>query len=554
MFSTIRSRLFLLVLIVAVPLVAATLLVIEKFAASELNAQEQTLLSATHAIAAAVEAEIKKYVSVGYALGTSVSLQIGDFETFATQAKTATEQLPGSWVVVANVEGLQLVNTLKPFGENLPPIAPLYVHELALTTRTFQVGDIVIGPVAQRPALGVFVPIFKAGEPQFDIVIGLDPHVFTRILDDQRLPSGWVAGIGDRKGHFVARSIENDRFLLEPISEGWRDASQKGREGYFNNISKEGIPLHSSFKNLDNSGWTISVGASQALLNQSLRNSLWIVASTSISLIGLSLVLAWIAARSIIRSMKSLENASVSLLQNEAINVSRTGLRDVDNAVAAFESAAKAILEREDRHTLLIKELNHRVKNLFAIIGGIVSLSGKTAVTPQEMGKAIRGRVDALARAHELILPKIFRSHNNIPQATGIDVLLRAILTPYTEPETGAESKIIISGPPFNLVDKAATSLALVFHEFATNAAKYGALSTDSGRLSVTWIGAGSQMSIKWQETCAPPRTDKLIQEGFGSVLADRSVRGQLGGAIRREWQSEGLLITLLIPLEHLEA
>ena len=178
---------------------------------------------------------------------------------------------------------------------------------------------------------------------------------------------------------------------METISEGWRSASLQGPEGFFDNISKEGVPLHSAYKNLTGSDWTISVGASQAVLSQSLRNSLWLLVSSSIGLLGLSMALAWIAARPIIRAMKSLENASASLLRDESIEVNRTGLREVDGAIAAFESAATGILEREERHTLLINELNHRVKNLFAIMGGIVSLSAKSAATPQELTKAVRG-------------------------------------------------------------------------------------------------------------------------------------------------------------------
>ena len=552
MFQTIRLRLLSLVLIVAIPLIAATFFVIERLADAQLKAQEQTLISSTRAISAAVEAEIKKYAFVGYALGTSVPLQAGDFAQFAQQVRSATAHLPGTWVVVANVEGQQLVNTLRPFGEPLPFVAPLDIHYLAFQTRMFQVGDIVIGPAAKRPTLGVFVPVFKNDQPQYDIVIGLDPHVFTRILDDQKLPPGWVTGIGDRKGHFVARSIDNDRFLAAPISEGWRAASLQGQEGYFDNISKEGVPLHSAFKNLPGSEWTVSVGASRAILNQSVRDSLWLVVLSSIILIGLSMALAWMAARSIIRSMKSLEVASLSLLQNQFIDVSKTGLREVDDAVVAFESAGKSILEREELHTLLVKELNHRVKNLFAIMGGIVSLSAKSAATPQELTKAIRGRLDALARAHELVLPKMLRTQGAQRQTTSIEELMRSILSPYADGDDSDANRVTFSGPSVAISDKAATSLALVVHELATNAAKYGALSNSVGRIEVSWSLADEQLHIGWLEHDGPKVSATPNTDGFGSILADRSIRGQLGGELVREWLPDGLKVTINLPLERI--
>lgn len=550
--TTIRLRLILLVLIVAVPLILATLLVIERLADAQWKTQEQTLVSSTRAIAAAVEAELNKYVTLGHALGTSEYLQTGNFGQFAQQAKRAAAHLPGCWVIVSNVEGQQLVNTLRTFGEPLPAVEPLQVHQRAFQTRMPEVGDIAIGPVSKRPAVGVFVPVFKNDEPQFNIVIGLDPHVFTRILDEQQLPFGWVTGLADRQGRFVARSIDNDRFLTEPISEGWRAASLQGREGSFDNISKEGVPLHSAYKNLTGSEWSVSVGASRAVLKQSVQNSLWLVGLSSVALIGLSMGFAWMAARSIVWSMKSLENASLSLVQNKSINVSRTGLREVDQAVAVFESAANTIMEREANHALLVGELNHRVKNIFAITGGIVSLSAKSAKTPQDLSKAIRGRLDALARAHDLVLPRMLRSSGSLRPQTSLDALVRAILSPYSDFNNASHERISISGPPLEIGEKAATSLALVIHELATNAAKYGALSVDPGQVEVNWILNGEHLRMTWSECGGPPVVAIPTDEGFGSLLAERSVQGQLRGELQREWLPKGLTVTLVMPLGNL--
>ena len=259
------------------------------------------------------------------------------------------------------------------------------------------------------------------------------------------------------------------------------------------------------------------------------------------------------AARSIIRSLKSLESASLSLLQNESIDVRRTGVREVDHAIVVFETARNKILDREERHTLLVNELNHRVKNLFAIMGGIVSLSARSAATSQELAKAIRGRLDALARAHELILPMVLGS--NLRRSTSFDALLRAILMPYTELNTLDEVKVFISGPAVGIGDKAATSLALVIHELATNAAKYGALLNNFGRLDISWVVDGASLRVIWLEIAGRPGlTVTPSKEGFGSVLVERSVKGQLGGELLREWQSDGLRVTLIIPLEHLNA
>jgi PAS domain S-box-containing protein len=205
----------------------------------------------------------------------------------------------------------------------------------------------------------------------------------------------------------------------------------------------------------------------------------------------------------------------------------------------------------EERQDLLVRELNHRVKNLFAVMGGIVSLSAKFAATPQDLTKVIRGRLDALARAHELVLPKFLRSRGIQKPVTSIDALLTSVLSPYSAEDGGIE-RIAHSGPKIKLGDKAATSLALVIHELATNAAKYGALSNEAGRVEVRWTSEASQLRLTWVEREGPVVPTTPSAPGFGSVLAERSVKGHLHGEIIREWFGTGLKVTLAVPLEHL--
>jgi hypothetical protein len=109
-----------LTLIVAIPLVAANFFVIGRLAAEQSAAQKETLVATTRALASAVAAELKKYAVVGYSLATSEPLQERNFERFRKQAMEAVTELPGAWVVVADIQGQQLVNTLRPFGETLP--------------------------------------------------------------------------------------------------------------------------------------------------------------------------------------------------------------------------------------------------------------------------------------------------------------------------------------------------------------------------------------------------------------------------------------------------
>ncbi len=203
----------------------------------------------------------------------------------------------------------------------------------------------------------------------------------------------------------------------------------------------------------------------------------------------------------------------------------------------------------EEQQDLLLREKDHRVKNLFSIVGGVVSLSARSAATPAEMATTIQGRLGALAGAHRLIRP---RHHVSQPvqRETVLDELIRAILSPYIEP--GAAERVVISGPATPVGGDAVTSLALVMHELATNAAKYGAFSTSGGGVHISWTAKKGRLALTWRESGGPIVSGPPEREGFGSQLARRSVAGQLDGRLAFEWKASGLIVRLSAPTERL--
>lgn len=204
----------------------------------------------------------------------------------------------------------------------------------------------------------------------------------------------------------------------------------------------------------------------------------------------------------------------------------------------------------EEAQTLLTRELNHRVKNLFAIANGMVSMTARTAKDTKDMANALRGRLSALSRAHELVQPVPARE-----AAAGTDVeltrLVEAVLEPYRQ--TG-QNRILIEGPKVLVGSNTTTSLALVLHELATNAAKYGCLSCPEGELAIQWTLQDENVDLVWTESGGPRIDGAPTFEGFGTQLSQRSITGQLGGTLDRDWRPEGLRVHMLLPLNRLSA
>ena len=218
----------------------------------------------------------------------------------------------------------------------------------------------------------------------------------------------------------------------------------------------------------------------------------------------------------------------------------------------ALRAKEELLREALDHQEMLTREMSHRVKNLLAITSGIVTMSGKSAATPQEMTASVLGRLRALTQAHSLI-QRTADSSGIIHAGGTVQSVVETVLRPYEDAgPSGGRNRSITSGPAVQLGERALTSLALVFHELATNAAKYGALSAVEGQVQVTWRIEAGKLLLRWEEQAGPRLEGPPTAEGFGGVLARRSVAGQLGGELLYDWRPEGVCAIISIPMERL--
>jgi two-component sensor histidine kinase len=203
----------------------------------------------------------------------------------------------------------------------------------------------------------------------------------------------------------------------------------------------------------------------------------------------------------------------------------------------------------QERQGLLLRETNHRLKNLFAMIDAIIGLSVRSARTPQEFAQTLRGRLAALLRAKELVRPGIMGTEHAASERTTLDAIVRMILQPYDD---STRERIGATGPDVTVGATAVTSLALALHESATNAVKYGALSEPNGAIRINWETQGDYLHLHWEEAGGPEIVGSPNTTGFGSVLTERSIVNQLGGKIAYNWERHGLKLELIVPLDRL--
>lgn len=201
-----------------------------------------------------------------------------------------------------------------------------------------------------------------------------------------------------------------------------------------------------------------------------------------------------------------------------------------------------------EQNELLSRELSHRIKNIFAVISGLIGLSSRGHENLKSYARQLQDRISALGRAHEFARPHSEESRPSISAST-LQGLLRELFRPYSAAD---ERRINIVGDDVPVDDRGATPIALAFHELATNASKYGALSTATGGVDLRISRVGPSVKIVWIESGGPPLTGPPERSGFGSRLTEMSIAQQLGGTFTRQWKPDGLKVEIEILAERL--
>ncbi|MEM7546402.1 MAG: HWE histidine kinase domain-containing protein [Pseudomonadota bacterium] len=219
-----------------------------------------------------------------------------------------------------------------------------------------------------------------------------------------------------------------------------------------------------------------------------------------------------------------------------------------DMLILQIDRNVTALRHAEQVRELLARELDHRVKNLMAVVTSIVSMSAVGQKDPTKLAEAIKSRVKALSAAHSLSFEEA--QHG----AVGLEDMASAILTPFHSDE----QDLSVSGDPVTVPQRQVTPLSMILHELATNAVKYGAWCRQEGKVSLDWslvepAEAQQIVELSWRETGSDTATaGDDGTSGFGTRLIDMSAR-QLGGTVVRDWRAEGLSLTLRFPLQTLD-
>jgi PAS domain S-box-containing protein len=219
--------------------------------------------------------------------------------------------------------------------------------------------------------------------------------------------------------------------------------------------------------------------------------------------------------------------------------------RDAEGGILLWYGSTEDIHERkvaEEHQRLLINELNHRVKNTLASVQAIAFQTLKGDLPLAEARASFEARLMALSRAHNLLTEQNWGGAR-----------LDRVVADSVEHLAGNAGRFDIKGEPLWLAPRAALALAMALHELGTNAAKYGALSTEEGRVSIDWRVGEGRLVLQWVES-GGPHVEPPVRRGFGSRLVERGLEADLGGQARLIFEPEGLKCQIEASLKDVSA
>ncbi|MGM9488277.1 diguanylate cyclase [Ideonella sp. YS5] len=344
--SSIRSCLLVLVAICLVPpTLAAALVIVQAYRdgrAALVGRAEGTARS----LMAEVDDRIRGAMSALQVLATSPSLASGDLQAFREQAERVVPYQAGNNVVLSDLQGRQLVNTLVGGGEPLPAHGNPALQSAVIATARPAVSDLFIGGVTRRPLVAVEVPVLIDGRVAYTLAMGFFPDRFGQLLANLQPEADWIIAVFDRTGTTVARTHLAERFIGQKGVPGLMAAIARSDHGVLELDTLEGTPVFSVFQRSAVSGWTVAIGVPKQTLLARLRLWVTVLAMASALLLALAIGIAGRVSRRIAGAIESLVPPAQALGRGDEVDVPRLPLEEADALGRAMVSASQLLRER----------------------------------------------------------------------------------------------------------------------------------------------------------------------------------------------------------------
>lgn len=522
----INLFLFLLIAVTIIPAISISAVLLQRNNEAQREAVNTLAEAMAGSITDAVDRELRGMATTLRVLSTTPSLATGNLKEFTARARSALSG-SGSYLTLLDEDFQQRVNTRGPFGGPPAPTSDPGPARLALERGGTTISGVFLDETSQKGVFNVLTPYEPEDGPPRVLVLTRDAETLSDALSQQMLRGGWNAALIDRKGHVIASS-----FMSSDIGKAFFLDVETGVP-YEDARAKKGLPPGPYIAIVDESeysGWKAVVWAPRATVEASMRRSLYMLLVGGLVIIAVGTLAAWLLGRQIVGPVRRLAHEAHRLGAGEPV-------RPVESPIAEVSIVSTALVEASlDRETaeneirLLMREVAHRSKNQLTVVSSMAKQTARHARSLPDFQDSFQKRLHGLARSTDLLIAG---------GAAGVELseLLIAQIEPFRPDDP---KRLVIDGPEFRLSNQAAQTLGLAIHELATNASKYGAFATATGRLKISWTVEDDFLTIIWREY-VPRLRKRAIRDGFGTEIVERMLGGTLDAKISRVFHHDGL-------------
>lgn len=526
---SLRTHLVLFGVLILIPVLVLAGLLLARSAALERQQLERRLNQVARDLAGDIDRGIASDITLLHTLATFDALATEDWQTFHGQAKAALQGQ--AYVLVIDTSLSQLVNTFVPFGSQPLKTGDPDTARRIMESKQPEVSNLFISLVAKKPVFNIDLPVLRDGEVQYILNLGRFAEELVPVLQAQQLGRDWVTAVLDRKGVVIARSSGQEQFAGKP--DPAFAAGAAADRSPLRVVDYEGQEMLRAIASSPLSGWFVTAEVPLRMAEAPLRRSAWQWGGITALAVVLSAVLAWLLARALQRPMEAASQAALALGRGEPIVRSRSSLVEINTITDALEAAGTELSNRAAQQRLLLSELSHRVKNTLAVVQAVVV---RTLSNERSMPLArdlLTQRIQSLGRAHDLLMKTEW-------EGASIHQIIEAELNPFS-------AQVLLDGPDLMVNARMVQTFALVLHELATNAAKYGSLAGGEGRVTISWglSDDRSRFLFRWEERDGP-RVQPPSTKGFGTALLESGL--STSSRPRLSFEAEGFVYEIDVP------
>lgn len=536
--ASITSYLTLLAAAIAVPLIAFATFLFVEIEANERKELRERATTDARALGRIVERHLTDMTSTLRLLAVFPELEDGDLRGFQNRTQHILSS-HSMYLILMDETGQQLLNTRVPYGTPLGPTSNVAALEAALSSGKTTVSDIFFGKTGGEWVFNVIMPLPEnLRDVGAALVLTQGTDQVQAVLSREMISPGWSAAVIDQTDMVIASSGASGL----PTATAFPADPHNGFSRHSDAVEFEhgGEAMVSGYAKLPSFPWVVVVSGPIASVQSSVVT--WkLLIFGSIAFIAMSMLLAYLVARQLSRSVRQLSRMAERMGRGEIVAPLETRVLEVNQIAVALCNASFDRSEAENRVHLLLRELVHRTKNVLTLVQAILRQIARQSATKEEFQEAADSRLQGLAQSVELLA-----------QENWYGVSMHSLIDQHLTTVGVSLNQRAIDGEDFVLGVSAVQNLGLVLHELATNSIKYGALQSPLGCIRISWTSADDRRDepgvlLEWKEEGGPPVTPPE-RSGFGSVIIERHAAAAFSASVTLEYRPDGLYWSLHAP------